>query len=112
MSQWRVILVVLIALGSGALWMWHEGSLNVDATPARAEAAVPVEQPPVPESDRTVASDATPADPLSPPAQPAPVPPEDNQSTTSAAVEPPNVDAPEAPERKFARGGRADSDPN
>jgi cytoskeletal protein RodZ len=113
MSQLRVILVVLIvALGSGALWIWHEGSQSVDAAPARAEAAAPIQQSPVPVSDQTVASDATPAGPSSPPAQPAPVPPEDNQSTKSTAVEPPNVDTPEPPERKFASGGRADSDPN
>lgn len=113
MSQWRVILVVLIvALGSGALWMWHEGSQSVDATPAHAEAAAPVQQSPAPVSEQTVASDATLAAPSSPPAQPAPVPPADNRGTTSAAVEPPNVDTPEPPERKFASGGRADSDPN
>ena len=113
MSQLRVILVVLIvALGSGALWMWHAGSQSVDAAPARAEAAAPVRQSPVPVSDQTVASDATPAAQSSPPAQPASVPPEDNKSTMSAAAEPPNVDTPEPAERKFASGGRADSDPN
>jgi hypothetical protein len=113
MSQWRVIVVVLlVALGSGALWMWHEGSQSVDATPARVEAAAPVLQSPVPVSDQTAASDATPAAPFSPPAQAAPVPPEDNKSPPSAAVEPPNVDTPEPPERKFASGGHADSDPN
>jgi hypothetical protein len=113
MSQWRVILAVLIvALGSGALWMWHEGPQSVDATPARAATAAPVQQSPVPVSDQIVASDVTPAAPSAPPAQPSPVPPEDNQSTTSAAVEPPNVDTPEPAERKFASGGRAESDQN
>ena len=113
MNQWRVILaVVIVVLGSVAFWIRHEGSQSVDATPVPAEAAAPVQQSPVPVLDQSVASDATPAAQSSPPAQPASVPPEDNKSTTSAATEPPNVDTPEPAERKFASGGRADSDPN
>ena len=113
MNQLRVILaVVIVALGSGALWLWHEGSPSTDATPERAEAAAPVQQSPVPESEQGVVSDATPAAPSSLPAQPAPVSSEDNESTTAAAAEPPNVDTPEPAERKFASGGHADSDPN
>ena len=113
MNQWRVILaVVIVALGSGGLWIWHEGSSSVDATPARTEVTAPVQQSRVPESEQGVASDAIPAAPSPPPAQPALVPSEDNKSTAGAAAEPPNVDIPEPAERKFASGGRADSDPN
>ena len=113
MNQWRVILaVVIVALGSAAFWIWHEGSQSVDATPVPAEAAAAVQQSPVPVSARTVASDATPVAPPTPPAQPTPVASEDSQSPTSAAVELQNVDTPEPAERKFASGGHADSDPN
>jgi cytoskeletal protein RodZ len=113
MNQWRVVLtVVIVALGSGALWVWHEGSQNTDATPVPAEASAPVQQSPAPVPDQSVASDATPAPQSSPPAQPASVAAEDDKSTTSAAVEPPNVDTPEPAERKFASGGRSESDQN
>jgi hypothetical protein len=111
MNQWRVIVAVaIVALGSGAIWVWHEGSQNADTTPA--EASAPVQQSPVPVPDQSVASDATPAPQSSPPAQPASVAPEDNRSATSAAVEPTNVDTPEPAERKFASGGRSESDQN
>jgi cytoskeletal protein RodZ len=113
MNQWRVIVAVtIVALGSGAIWVWHEGSQNTDATPAPAEASAPVQQSPVPIRDQSVASDAAPTRPVSPPAEPALAAPEDNRSTTSAAVEPPNVDTPEPAERKFASGGRAESEQN
>jgi cytoskeletal protein RodZ len=113
MNQWRIIVAVaIVALGSGALWVWHEGSQNREATSVPAEASAPVQQLPVPVPGQSVASDATPASQSAPPAQPASVAPEDNKSTTSAAVEPPNVDTPEPAERKFANGGRSESDQN
>ena len=109
MIQQRVIVAVaIVALGSGAIWVWREGSQHTDATPAPAEASAPVQQSSVPVSVQSVASDAAPA----PPAEPTSATPQDNQSTTSAAVEPPNVDTPEPAERKFASGGRAESDQN
>ena len=112
MNQWRMIVAVaIVALGSGAVWVWHEGSQNTDATPAaRADASVQVQQAPIPEPHQSVASDAPPAS--SSPVEPAPVAPENNESTTSAAVEPTNVDTPEPAERKFAGGGRAEPDQN
>ena len=113
MNQRRVIVAVaIVALGSGAIWVWREGSQHTDATPAPAEASAPVQQSSVPVSVQSVASDAAPAPPSSPPAEPTSATPQDNQSTTSAAVEPPNVDTPEPAERKFASGGRAESDQN
>jgi hypothetical protein len=113
MNQQRVIVAVaIVALGSGAIWVWHEGAPNAHATRAPAQASAPVQQSPVPVSDQSVASDAAPAPPSSPPAEPASATPQDNQTTTSAAVEPPNVDTPEPAERKFASGGRVESDQN
>jgi cytoskeletal protein RodZ len=111
MNQRRVILAVaVVALGSGAIWVWHEGSANTDATPAPVDTPAPVQQSPVQAPDRSVASEVAPAS--APPAEPASVAPEDNRSTTGAAVEPPNVDTPEPAARKFANGGRPESDQN
>jgi hypothetical protein len=111
MNQWRVILaVVIVALGSGAIWVWHEGSRSADTTLAPAEVSAPIQQSPVSVPDQSVASDAAPTPP--PQAEPVSAAPEDNRSVTNAAVEPPNVDTPEPAERKFASGGRAESDQN
>lgn len=111
MNQWRAIVAVaIVVLGSGAIWVWHEGSQNTDASPAPVKASAPVQQLPVPVADQSVVSDAAP--PSSLPAEPASVAPQNSESTTSAAVEPPNVDTPEPAERKFAGGGRAESDQN
>ena len=115
MNQWRIVLaVVIVALGSGALWLWHEGSQSVDATPAPAQEPAPVQQSsiPAPVADQSVASAATPSAPSAPPAQPTPAASEVTESATSAAVEPPNVDTPEPAERKFASGGRPDPEQN
>jgi hypothetical protein len=113
MNQWRVIVAVaIVALGSGAIWVRHEGSQNAGATRTPAGASAPVQPSPVPVSDQSVASDIAAAPPSSPPVEAASAAPQDNQSTTSAAVEPPNVDTPEPAERKFASGGRAESDQN
>jgi hypothetical protein len=113
MNQQRVIVAAaIVAFGSGAIWVWHEGSQRADATPAPAEASAPLQQSSVPVSDQSVASNAAPALPSSLPAESAPATPQDIQSTTSAAVEPPNVDTPEPAERKFASGGRVESDQN
>jgi hypothetical protein len=49
---------------------------------------------------------------FSPQAEPATAASDNNQVTTSAPVEPPNIDTPEPAQLKFARGGHADSDPN
>jgi hypothetical protein len=112
MNQWRfIVAIAIVALSSRAIWVWHERSHDTDATPAPAEASAPVQHAPVPVSERSVASDAALA-PSSPPAEPISATPQDDQRTTSAAVEPPNVDTPEPAERKFASGGRAESDQN
>ena len=109
MNQWRVIVAVaIVALGSGAILVWHEGSQDTDATSAPAEASAPVQQPPNPVLDWGGASNAAPLS--SSPAEPASVAPENNESATSVAVEPTNVDTPEPAERKFASGGRAEPD--
>jgi cytoskeletal protein RodZ len=110
MNQWRVIVAVaIVALGSGAIWVWHEGSQNTDATPAPAQASAPVQQSPIPVSEQSVVNNAAPWSSSS--AEPASVAPENNEST-SAAVEPTNVDTPEPAERKFASGGRPEPDQN
>lgn len=116
MKQWRVILAVTIAaLGTGAFWVWHEGPQTVDTMPASAASSAPIQQAPVAAPAPLVASDAAPdpAPPTAPPAEPAAsVLPDNTQVTTNVAVEPPNVDTPEPAERKFAGGGRAESDRN
>jgi hypothetical protein len=112
MNQWRIILtLVIVALGAGAIWLWHEGSRNTVA--AAAGASAPVQQPQVAAADRAVVGDASTATPPSTPAaESASSAPEDNHSKTNAAVEPPNVDTPEPAARKFANGGRPESDQN
>ena len=113
MMQWRMILaVVVVALGAAAIWAWQEGSQHGDATLARAVPAAPVQQPQLPVADQAVVSDSSPAPASLPQPEPAPVASDGNQATTSAAVEPPNVDTPEPAQRKFARGGRAEPDQN
>ena len=113
MMQWRVILaVVIVALGAAAIWAWQEGSQRGDATLAHAVPAAPVQQPQLPAADRVVVSDSSPTPTALPQAEPAPVASDGTQTTTSAAVEPPNVDTPEPAQQKFARGGRAEPDQN
>ena len=108
----RIILaVVIVALGAAAVWAWQEGSQHGDATLARAVTAAPVQQQ-VPAPDQAVVSDSSPTPASLPQAEPAPVASDGNQATTSAAVEPPNVDTPEPAQQKFARGGRAEPDQN
>jgi hypothetical protein len=112
MNQWRLIVAVaIVALGSGAIWVSHEGSQNADATPAPVVASAQARQSPIPVPEQRVVSDAVPPASSSP-VEPASVAPENNESTTSAAVEPTNVDTPEPAERKFASGGRAEPDQN
>ena len=112
MMQWRMILAVLVvALGAAAIWAWQEGSQREDAL-VRAVPDTPVQQPQLPAADQAVVSDSSPAPASSPQAEPAPVASDGNQATTSAAVEPPNVDTPEPAQQKFARGGRAEPDQN
>ena len=104
MMQWRMILaVVIVALGATAIWAWQEGSQHGDATLARAVPSAP-KQPQLPAPDQAVVRDSS--------AEPAPVASDGNQVTTSAVVEPPNVDTPEPAQQKFARGGRAEPDQN
>lgn len=113
MMQWRMILAVLVvALGAAAIWAWQEGSQREDATLVRAVPATPLQQSQLPAADQAVVSDSSPAPASSPQAEPAPVASDGNQATTSAAVEPPNVDTPEPAQQKFARGGRAEPDQN
>jgi cytoskeletal protein RodZ len=112
-NPWRLILsVVIVALGSAAIWAWHEGSQQADATLVRAESPAPVQQSPLPALDHAAVSETAPAPASSPQAEPAPAASDGNQFTTSAAVDPPDVDTPEPAQEKFARGGHADSDQN
>jgi hypothetical protein len=113
MNPWRIILtVVMVALGSAAIWAWHEGSPPADATLVRAESPAPVQQSPLPAPDHAAVSEPAPAPTPSPQAEPAPATSVGNQANTSASVDPPNVDTPEPAQRKFARSGHADSDQN
>jgi cytoskeletal protein RodZ len=113
MMQWRMILaVVIVALGAAAIWAWQEGSQRGDATLAHAVPAAPVQQPQPPAADQVVVSDSSPTPTSLPQAEPSPVASNGTQTTTSAAVEPPNVDTPEPAQQKFARGGRAEPDQN
>ena len=111
MNPWRKILaVVIVALGSAAIWAWHEGSPPADATLVRAESPAPVQQSPLPAPDHAAVSEPAPTP--SPQAEPAPSASDGNQANTSATVESPDVDTPEPAQRKFTRGGHADSDQN
>lgn len=114
MKQWRVILAVaFVALVSAAIWVWHEGSQPADTEVARAEAPAPVQESRLPPPDDGAAGDPTPAAPASAPDEPGPDDASDGtQSTTTVAVDPPSVDTPEPAQRKFARGGHAESDQN
>jgi hypothetical protein len=113
MNPWRMILaVVIVALGSAAIWAWHEGSQPADATLVRAESPAPVQQSLLQAPDHAAVSEPAPAPTPSPQAEPAPAASDGNQANTSASVESPNVDTPEPAQRKFARGGHADSDQN
>jgi hypothetical protein len=113
MMQRRMILaVVIVALGAAATWAWQEGAQHGDSTLARAVPAAPVQPPQLPAPDQSGVSDSSPAPTSLPQAEPAPVASDGNQTTTSAAVEPPNVDTPEPAQQKFARGGRAEPDQN
>jgi hypothetical protein len=113
MNPWRMILTVaIVALGSVAIWAWHEGSPPADATLVRAESPAPVQQSPFHAPDQAAVSEPAlaPAPTPSSQAEPAPAASDGNQANTSASVESPNVDTPEPAQRKFARGGHADSD--
>jgi hypothetical protein len=113
MNPWRMILaVVIVALGSAAIWAWHEGPQQTDATLVRAEPSAPVRESHLPAPDHAAVSEPAPAPTSSPQAEPAPAASDSNQAATSATVDPPNVDPPEPAQRKFARGGHADSDQN
>ena len=113
MNQRQVIVAaVAVGLVSAALWVWHQGADDPDATPSQA-AATPA-KPFSPAPGQVAASSESPAAPA-PAAQPQaePAPAQDvGQSVVSAPVEPPNVDTPEPAERKFAQGGRPKSDQN
>jgi hypothetical protein len=113
MNPWRIIpAVVIVALGSAAIWAWHEGLPPAEATLARAEPPAQVQQSPLPAPDRAAVSEPAPTPTPSPQAEPAPAASVANQANTSASVDPPNVDTPEPAQRKFARSGHADSDQN
>ena len=113
MMQWRMILaVVIVALGAAAIWAWQEGSQHGDATLAHAVPSAPVQQPQLPAPNQAVVSDSSSGPASLPQVEPAPVASDGNQVTTSAPVEPPNVDTPEPAQQKFARGGRAEPDRN
>ena len=115
MNQRQVILTVVgVGLVSAALWAWHESSDDPDATPAPAQVSAPTEPTQLsPPSGQVAASDAAAPEPAAQPqAEAAPAAPDVGQSVVSAPVEPPNVDTPEPAARKFARGGRPESDQN
>jgi hypothetical protein len=114
MNRRQVILtVVAVGLVSAALWAWHQGSNNPDATPAHAAAPTPANPFSPSSSARVAASDAAPPAPAAPPqTQAAPAAPDVSQSTVSAPVAPPNVDTPEPAEQKFARGAHRQSEQN
>jgi len=111
MNQRRIILaVVTVGLVSAAIWTWHEGSQQANATLPHAEASAPAQDAPVPPSDHGATTGAAPAVPSPPQSQP--VSSDGDQSTASANVEPPSVDEPEPAQRKFASGGHAQPDQN
>ena len=113
MNPWRMILaVVIVVLGSVAIWTWREGSQQVDATLVRAESPAPVQQSPLPAPDHAAVSEPAPALTSSPQVELAPAGSDGNQATTSAPVDSPNMDTPEPAQLKFASGGHADSDQN
>jgi cytoskeletal protein RodZ len=113
MNPWRMILaVVIVALGSVAIWTWQEGSPQAGATLVRAESSAPVQQLPLPVPDHAAVSEPAAAPTSSPRAEPAPTASEGNQANTRATVEPPDIDASEPAQLRFARGGHADSDQN
>ena len=113
MKPWRMILaVVIVALGSAAIRASHEGSQQADATLVRVESPAPVQQSPLPAPDHAAVSESAPSPASSPEGEPAPAASDDNQVNASATVDSPNVDTPESAQRKFARGGHADSDQN
>ena len=115
MNAWRMILIVaIVALGSAAIWTWHEGSQQADAALVRVESFVPIQESPLAGPDNAAMSDPAyaPAPTSSPQAEPAPAASDSNQVTTGATVDPPSVDTPEPAQEKFARGGHADSDQN
>lgn len=106
MNPLRVILpVVIVALGSAAIWAWHERSLQADAPLVRAESAAPVQQLPLPAPDHAAVSEPAPAPTTSSQVEPAPAASDGNQATTSAAIDSPNIDAPE-PAQLAAHSGR------
>ena len=115
MNQRQVIVAaVAVGLVSAALWVWHQSADNSDAAPAQAAAtpANPFSPPP----GRIAASGGdsvtlAPAPATQPQAEPAPAS-DVGQSVVSAPVDTPNVDTPEPAERKFAHGGRPNSDQN
>jgi hypothetical protein len=113
MNPWRMIFaVVIVVLGSAAIWAWHEGSPPADVTLARAESPAPVQQSPFQAPAHAAVSEPAPVPTPLPQAEPASAASDGNQANTSASVDPPNVDTPEPAQRKFARGGHADSDQN
>ena len=113
MKPWRMILaVVIVALGSAAIWTWHEGSQQADPTLVRAESPAPSQQSPLPAPDRAAVSEPAPAPTSSPQAERAPAASDGIQATTSDTVDSQNIDTPEPAQQKFAHGGHADSDQN
>jgi cytoskeletal protein RodZ len=113
MNPWRLILsVVIVALGSAAIWAWHEGSPTTEATLVRSESPAPVQLSSPLARDHTAVSEPAASPTSSPQAEPARAASDGGQETTNAAADPPSIDTPEAAQRKFARGGHAESDPN
>jgi hypothetical protein len=107
-----ILPVVIVALGSAAIWAWHERSQQADATLVRAESPAPVQQLPLPAPDHAAVSEPAPAPTSSPQVEPAHAASDGNQAMTSAPVDSPNIDAPEPAQLKFAHGGHADTDQN
>jgi hypothetical protein len=113
MNPWRMSLaVVIVALGATAIWTWHEGAHQADATLVRAESPAPVQQLPLQAPDHAAVSEPAPAPTSSPRSEPAFAASDGDQANTSPTVELPDIDTPEPAQLKFARGGHADSDQN
>lgn len=110
MNQWRTILVVMIVVFA-AVWASHEMSEHGGAPLARTQPSEPARPSPFSAPLAAAATESSAPAPVTPPAQPATVV-SDVQDTTAVDLTPPNVDTPEPAQAKFARGGRTDPDQN
>ena len=106
MKQQVIVGIVAVGLISVAAWLWQQRSRQLDAPPVAATVQTQQSAPPA----HTVAGPPVSSVPTVARAVAAPqtVPEYDTQPAASEPIEPPNMDAAEPAERKFARGGRAE----